>query len=74
VVVQVGEPVSEPFDQEVGCVHGPLLFSLLVNNIYEVLQLGGIVCCADDSYLIFKGDSWDEVFKMASTETTCVID
>ena len=77
-VVQVGESVSEPFDQEVGCVQGspsgPLLFSLLVNNIYEALQLGKIVCYADDSYLVFEGDSWDEVCKIASTETTCVMD
>ena len=77
-VVQVGESISEPFDQEVGCVQGspsgPLLFSLLVNNIYEALQLGKIVCYADDSYLIFEGDSWDEVCKIASTETTCVMD
>jgi hypothetical protein len=35
---KVRESVSEPFDHEVGCVQegpsGPLLFSLLVNNIY----------------------------------------
>jgi hypothetical protein len=53
VVMQVGESVSEPFDQEVGCVQGnpsgPLLFSPLVNNIYEALQLGKNVCYADDS-------------------------
>jgi hypothetical protein len=78
VVVQVRHSVSEPFDQEVGCVQGspsePLLFSLLVNNIYEALQLGKIVCYADDSNLVFEGDSWDEVHKIASTETTSVMD
>ena len=41
-VVQVGESLSEPFDQKVGCVQGspsgPLLFSLLVNNIAEALH------------------------------------
>jgi hypothetical protein len=71
-VVQVGESVSEPFDQEVGCVQGipsgPLLFSLLVNNIYEALQLCKIVYCAYDSYLVLEGDSRDEVCKIASTE------
>ena len=76
-VVQVGESVSEPFDQEVGCVQGspsgPLLFSLLVNNISEALTMGKIVCYADDSYLIFEGDSWDEVCKIASEETTNVV-
>ena len=60
-----------------GCVQGspsaPLLFSLLVNKIYEVLQLGKIVCYADDSYLVFERDCWDEVCKIASTETTCVM-
>jgi hypothetical protein len=76
-VVLVGESDSEPFDQEVGCVQGSrsgqLLFSLLVNNIYKALQLGKIDCYDDDSYLVFKGDSWDKVFKFASTETTCVM-
>jgi hypothetical protein len=41
-VVRVEESTSEPFDQKVGCVQGissgPLLFHLLVNNIYEALQ------------------------------------
>ena len=49
-VVQVGESLSEPIDQKVGCVQGsssgPLLFSLLVNNIYEALNLGKIVSYA----------------------------
>ena len=74
----MGESLSEPIDQEVGCVQGStsgsLLFSLLVNNISEALNLGKIVCYADDSYLIFEGDSWDEVCKMASEETTNVMD
>ena len=71
-VVQVGESISEPFDQEVGCVQGspsgPLLFSLLVNNVAEGLNLGKIVCYADDSYLVFEADSWNEVCKTAGTE------
>ncbi len=45
--VQVGESKSEPFDQEVGCVQRsssqPLLFSLLVNNVFEALQLCNFV-------------------------------
>jgi hypothetical protein len=45
-----------------------------VNNIYEALQFGKIACYADDSYLIFEVDSWDEVCKTASIETTCVMD
>ena len=57
-----------------GSPSGPLLFSLLVNSIYEALSLGKIVCYADDCYLIFEGDSWDEACKMASVETTNVMD
>ena len=53
---------------------GPLLFSLLVNNISEALNLGKIFWYSDDSYLIFEGDSWDEVCKMASKEATNVMD
>jgi hypothetical protein len=64
-VVQVGEPVSEPFYQEVGYVQGSpsglLLFSLHVNNIYKALQLGKIAGFADAYYLVFKGDSCYEV-------------
>jgi hypothetical protein len=45
-----------------------------MNKIFEALQRGKIVCYADDSYLVFEGDSWDEVCKIASTETTCVMD
>ena len=45
-----------------------------MNIIYEALQLSEIVCYADDSCLVFEGDSWDEVCKIASTETTCVMD
>jgi hypothetical protein len=36
-------------------------------------KLGKIVCYADYS-LVFEGDSLDEVCKIASTETTCVMD
>jgi hypothetical protein len=45
-----------------------------VNNINEAVQLGKIVCYANDSYLVFKGVYWDEVCKIANTETTCVMD
>jgi hypothetical protein len=77
-VVQVGESTSEPFDQEVGSVQrspsGPLLFSLLVNNFLEAVQLGKIVCYVDDSCLVFERDSWDEFCKINSTETICGMD
>ena len=43
-IFQVVESISEPIDQEVGCVQGissgHLLLSLLENNICEALQLG----------------------------------
>ena len=62
---QIRESLSQPFDQEVGCVQGSLsgllLFSLLVNNISEALKIGKNVCYPDDSHIIFDGDSWDEV-------------
>jgi hypothetical protein len=45
-----------------------------VNYIYEALQLGTIVCYADNSYLVFQWDSLDEVCKIARGETTCVAD
>jgi hypothetical protein len=45
-----------------------------VNNNFEALQLGQLVCCSDDSYLIFEGDIWEKVCKIATTQTTCVMD
>jgi hypothetical protein len=45
-----------------------------VNNINEALQPGKIVCYADDSYLVFEGNSWEKVCKIASKETTYVMD
>ena len=45
-----------------------MLFSLLVNNISEALNLGKKFCYADDSYLIFEGNSWNEVCKMVSED------
>jgi hypothetical protein len=53
---------------------GPLLFSVLVNNTYTTLNLGEIVCYADDSYLIFQEDSWNDVCKTASGEVTTIVD
>jgi hypothetical protein len=76
--VQVGESISEQFDQEVGCVQGSLsghlLFCLLVTISMKADNLVKIAGCADESCLVFEEDFWDEVFKIASTETTCVID
>ena len=57
-----------------GSQFGPLLFSLLVSNVAEALNLGKIVCYGDVSYLIFEGDSWDEVCKTAGAETTNVVE
>ena len=47
---------------------GHLLFSLLVNNVAEALNLGKNNCYADGSYLIFEEDSWDEVCKTAGAK------
>ena len=47
----------------------PLLFSLLVNNVAVAFNLGKKFCYADDSYLIFEGDSWDEVFKTVGIQS-----
>ena len=42
-------------------------------GISEALNLGKVDCYADDSFLIFEGEPWDEVCKMASEETTNVM-
>ena len=61
-----------------GCVQGspsgPLLFSQSINNVAGGPSLGEIACCADDSYLTFEGDSWDEIWKIAGAETVNAVD
>jgi len=48
-----------------GTVLGPILFLIYINNIGNVIQNCSVVTYADDTVLLFDGDTWEEVHKRA---------
>lgn len=51
-----------------GTVLGPLLFLVYINSISQINGFEGhIICYADDTAILFKGDNWDNVFRTAET-------
>lgn len=46
-----------------GTVIGPILFLIYINSIVNTISNGSIISYADDTVLIFQGNSWDETYK-----------
>lgn len=70
--VRIGEFVSDDlpicYGVPQGSVVGPTLFLTFINDLCDLLlQNGKIVTFADDTALIFHGDSWDEVYSLAQS-------
>ena len=49
-----------------GTVLGPLLFLIYVNDLCNLPITGTLVAFADDTALLFAGESWDEVYTTAN--------
>lgn len=54
---------TRPFSVPQGTVISPILYNIYVSEMYDLHLKGKIVSFADDTALIVKGKSWNEVFK-----------
>lgn len=57
-----------------GTVLGPLLFILYIDGLFSILPRDGVVCFADDTVLIIKGNNWSEVKSKAEEIMSVVKD
>lgn len=49
-----------------GTVLGPILFLLYINNLYKSIDgKGELISYADDTALVFQGNSWNDTYKSA---------
>lgn len=55
-----------------GSTLGPLLFLVYINNLDKLKISGKLFLFADDTAVIFKGDSWEEVFQTASFDLAAI--
>ena len=55
-----------------GTVLAPLFFLIYVNSLCNLNIQGHIISFADDTAVVFAGDSWDEVFALANQEMQVV--
>lgn len=56
-----------------GTILGPVLFLIYINRFTDSLNVSGlIVSYADDTAMLFLGDSWDEVHRRAESELVLV--
>ncbi|MBS0032888.1 MAG: hypothetical protein KFE23_02290 [Candidatus Baumannia cicadellinicola] len=65
---------SSPLEVNYGVVQGstlgPLLFLVYINNIVKLNITGMLQLFADDTVIVFKGRTWQEVYQVASNELT----
>lgn len=51
-----------------GTVLGPLLFTVYVNDLFQLTSKGKILALADDTAIFYKGSSWTDLKQKAETD------
>lgn len=67
--VKIGNILSDPQPITTGVPQGttlgPILFLIYINGIKDVATNGSIIAYADDTAIVFTGNSWDEAYEAA---------
>lgn len=49
-------------------VISPIFFNIQINGIHSLPLQSEIICYADDTVMLCKADTWDEIFKVINRD------